>query len=220
MILHWWIRIGSDWWFSKILVDQDCIGFNFIGSGLDSDWKISQSADRWPVRPMQCCQPYVFPRIWACFLQSSKFFWRLAGMRVACFYWNLLVFWACFFRYLFCGLLFFKFYGTFCFKLLVKAIWAFLCENTLILGLFFRMCLPGFYLVFLPIFYFVEFSCQTHVGLVFRLNYLFWACFSNLLAYFCKITWHHWAYVYASPVCFFGLVFILLMFIVIPIHSR
>jgi len=24
--------------------DQDWIGFNFIGSGLDSDWKISQSA--------------------------------------------------------------------------------------------------------------------------------------------------------------------------------
>jgi len=31
----------------------------------------------------------------------------------------------------------------------------------------------------------------THVGLVFRLNYLFLACFSNLLACFCKITWHH-----------------------------
>jgi len=29
--------------FQKFL-DQDWIGFNFIGSGLDSDWKISQSA--------------------------------------------------------------------------------------------------------------------------------------------------------------------------------
>jgi len=27
--------------------DQDWIGFNFIGSGLDSDWKISQSAHLW-----------------------------------------------------------------------------------------------------------------------------------------------------------------------------
>jgi len=33
MILHWRIRTGSDWWFSKI-----------CRSGLDSDWKISQSA--------------------------------------------------------------------------------------------------------------------------------------------------------------------------------
>jgi len=30
-------------------VDQNLIGFNFIGSGLDSDWKISQSAHLWAV---------------------------------------------------------------------------------------------------------------------------------------------------------------------------
>jgi len=43
MILHWRIRTGSDWWFKKI-EDQDWNGFSFIGSELDSDWKISQSA--------------------------------------------------------------------------------------------------------------------------------------------------------------------------------
>jgi len=35
MILHWWIRTGSDRWFS------------ICGSGLDLDWKISQSAHLW-----------------------------------------------------------------------------------------------------------------------------------------------------------------------------
>jgi len=38
---------------------------------------------------------------------------------------------------------------------------------------------------------FFEFPCQTHVDLVFPLNYPFWACSSNLLACFFKITWHH-----------------------------
>jgi len=31
----------------KYFADQDWIGFNFIGSGLDSNWKISQSAQLW-----------------------------------------------------------------------------------------------------------------------------------------------------------------------------
>ena len=39
MILHGQIRAASDWWFSKKFADQD-----WIGSGLDSNWKNSQSA--------------------------------------------------------------------------------------------------------------------------------------------------------------------------------
>jgi len=31
----------------KNFEDQGWIGFNFCGSGLDSDWKISQSAHLW-----------------------------------------------------------------------------------------------------------------------------------------------------------------------------
>jgi len=31
----------------KNFADQGWIGFNFIGSGLDSNWKISQSAHPW-----------------------------------------------------------------------------------------------------------------------------------------------------------------------------
>jgi len=49
-----------------------------------------------------------------------------------------------------------------------------------------------FYSIFLLIFSFCWIFMPTDVGLVFRLNYLFLACFSNLLACFCKITWHHW----------------------------
>ena len=47
--LQWRIRNGSDWWIWKKFADQDWIGFIFIGSGLDSEWKISQSAQLW------CC---------------------------------------------------------------------------------------------------------------------------------------------------------------------
>jgi len=45
------------------------------------------------------------------------------------------------------------------------------------------------------------FLCKfAHLGLffslilyfIFRLNFPFRACFSNCLACFCKITWHHW----------------------------
>jgi len=48
------------------------------------------------------------------------------------------------------------------------------------------MCLPAFLFNF-PVDCFLEFSCQTHVGLVFWLNCLFWACFSNLLGLFLQI---------------------------------
>jgi len=59
-------------------------------------------------------------------------------------------------------------------------------------GLVFRICLPAFLFHFLVDFSFCWIFLPTHVELVFRLNYRFLACFSNLLACFCKITWHHW----------------------------
>ena len=77
-----------------------------------------------------------------------------------------------------------------CFSLLLKAICAFFCENILILGLFFRMCLPIFLFGFPANFLF----CW-----IFLPN-AYWACFSVKLpvlvlflkfTYFCKITWHH-----------------------------
>jgi len=41
---------GQDWIGLRIFknfADQDCVGFDFIWSGLDSDCKISQSAHLW-----------------------------------------------------------------------------------------------------------------------------------------------------------------------------
>jgi len=35
--------------FNQIIGEQVWIGFNFCGSGLDSDWKISQSAHLWSI---------------------------------------------------------------------------------------------------------------------------------------------------------------------------
>jgi len=43
---HGFTRAGQDWiilMIFKNFADQDWIGFNFWGSGLHSDWKISQS---------------------------------------------------------------------------------------------------------------------------------------------------------------------------------
>ena len=94
-------------------------------------------------------------------------------------------------RFLFCGLLFFQILWHFCFfNLLLKAYWACFYENFLILGLFFRICLPAFLLNFLAEFF---------VLLIFHANGC-WACFSVKwpvfglffkVACFCKITWHH-----------------------------
>jgi len=70
-------------------------------------------------------------------------------------------------RFLFCRLLFFQILWHFCrFNVLLKAYWACFCENLLILGLFFRICQPDFYLIFLLIFRFVEFSCERILGLL------------------------------------------------------
>jgi len=136
----------------------------------------------------------VFPRSWACFFVDLRYFGGLARclflslfqLKFACF---LGLFFAdfsfadCFFQILwhFC-----------CFNLLRKAYWACFHENLLILGLFFQICLPAFLFNFLADFSFCWIFPPTRVGLVFRLNYRFLACFSSLLVCFCKIAWHHW----------------------------
>ena len=78
-----------------------------------------------------------------------------------------------------------------CFNALLKTYLACFYENLLNLGLFFRICLPAFLFNFVANFSFCWAFLPTHVGLIFRWNYLFLPCFSNLLACFCKITWHH-----------------------------
>ena len=142
---------------------------------------------------LQCCQPCGFPInlglfFWgvACFLKASGLL--VFGLVVIEIF---LFFGLVFCRFLFCGLFFFQILWHFsCFTLLLKTYWTCFYENLLILGLFSQICLPAFYLIFLLIFCFVEFSCQRMLGF-FRLNYVFLTCFSNSLACFCKITWHH-----------------------------
>jgi len=79
-----------------------------------------------------------------------------------------LIFGLVFFRFLLCRLLFFQILWHFCcFNLLLKATWACFCENVLKLGLFFGFATLNFYLIFLLIFCFIEFSCQRILGLYF-----------------------------------------------------
>jgi len=133
----------------------------------------------------------VFPRISACYFVELRFF---EDLRVACFWacsnWNLLVF-------LQISVLRIAFFSNFMAHLLFQFtakgvldvfLWKFAYFE---LSLFFRICFPAFYFNFLADFSFFWIFLPTHFGLVFRLNYLFLACFSNLLACFCKITWHH-----------------------------
>jgi len=51
-----WIGLMS----FKNFAEQGWIGFNFCGSRLDSDWKISQSTHLWWVTQRCCC---IFPRV-------------------------------------------------------------------------------------------------------------------------------------------------------------
>jgi len=69
-------------------------------------------------------------------------------------------------------------------NLLLKAYWACFCENLVILGLFFRIGHHAFLFNFLADFLFCCIFLPTHVGLVFRSNYLFFACFSYFIGVF------------------------------------
>jgi len=58
----------------KNFAKQDWIGFNFCGSGLDSDWKISQSAHlRWPEALFQTPTPLLFQNFGIRVRQFFKF---------------------------------------------------------------------------------------------------------------------------------------------------
>jgi len=143
----------------------------------------------WTLRSGWCCYITllptlgVFPQIWACFFVELRFFLRLAG----CLFFGLVFAEICF-----ADCFFFQISWHFsCLNLLLKAYWACFCEDLIILDLFFRICHPDSLFDFLANFLFRWIFLPTHFWLVFRLNYLFLACFSNLLACSWKITWHH-----------------------------
>jgi len=87
----------------------------------------------------------VFPRIWGCFLWSCVFFKTCVLLVLGLFCLKFAVFLSfVFYRFVFCGLLFFKFMALLKFKFTAKAMWACFSENLLSLGLFLLMCLPAF----------------------------------------------------------------------------
>ena len=96
MILHW--RIGLV--IFKNFADQDWIGFNFIGSGLDSDWKISQSAHLW----WQVCSSF----------SSAVFFFIRSGVFLfyLFFYWKSVFFYSGQILEMYVVLLYFPFTNT------------------------------------------------------------------------------------------------------------
>jgi len=119
----------------------------------------------------------LFPRIWACFFCGVAFFLKTCRL--------LVLIQICLFSADFCfaDCFFSNFMALCCFNLLPKAYWACFCKNLLILGLFFRIYHPDLLFAFLGDFSFCYFRANAF-GLVFRFNYLFLACFSNLLACF------------------------------------
>jgi len=142
----------------------------------------------------QCCQPWGFPANLGLFFCGVAFFFKTCGLLVfglvlieICLFFGLVFADICF-----ADCFFFQISWHFsCLNLLLKAYWACFCEDLIILDLFFRICHPDSLFDFLANFLFRWIFLPTHFWLVFRLNYLFLACFSNLLACSWKITWHH-----------------------------
>ena len=131
----------------------------------------------------QCCQLCGFPtNLGLFFFVELEFFFEDLQFACfwACFNWNLLVF-----GLVFCRLLFIQIYGTFALSIYCWRHFGCFCEILLILGLFFQICHLAFLFNFLADFWFSWIFLPTHVGLVFRLNYLFLA-YSNSLSCFCK----------------------------------
>ena len=140
----------------------------------------------------------VFPRIWGCFLWSCVFLRLAFCLFWGCFVWNLLFFWVLFFTDLcFADCFFSNLWHFWSSNLLPKQCGRVFLKICSVWAYFFWCASLLFYLIFLLIVSVVDFSCQTHVGLVFRLNYLFWAFF-KILACFCKATWHHWCTLHSN----------------------
>jgi len=102
-----------------------------------------------------------------------------------------LFFWLVFYRFVLRIAFFWNFVALFLFLFIAKRNLGVFCVNLFILGIVFSLFL---YLTCLLVLLFFEFSFQWQVQLVFPLNYPLWACFSNLLPCFHKITWHYWSW--------------------------
>jgi len=96
----------------------------------------------------QCCQLCGFPANLGLLFVKLLVFWRLACyLFLGLFYLKF----ACFYKFMFCRLLFFQILWHFwSFHLLLRAIWVCFCENLLISGLFLLMCLIPAFLFNIP----------------------------------------------------------------------
>jgi len=176
-------QIRIEWFQPK--QDSDRMQILFFINRIWSDSKKSLSEHLWWLGSLRfqrasVASLAVFPRIWAYFFVELRDTFFFEGLWVPCF-------WACFSLNLLVFLqisvlwiAFFKFYVLWylcCFNLPLKAYWACFCEHLLILGLVFEICLLACLFNFLADFSFCWIVVPTHVGLVFQLNYLFFACF-------------------------------------------
>jgi len=123
------------------------------------------------------------------FLWSCRFFLRTYGLLV----FGLVLIEICLFFADFCfaDCFFSNFMAILLFESTAKSILGVFLRRFAHFGLVFRICHPDSLFDFPANFSFCWIFLPTHFGLVFCLNYLFLACFSNFLACSWKITWHH-----------------------------
>ena len=117
----------------------------------------------------------VFPRIWACFLVGLRAFLKTCGWLV----FGLVSTEICLFfaDICFCDWFFFELHGNFMFQFAHKGILGVFLWKYGHFGFVFRICHHVFLFNLLADFSFYCIFLPTHVGLVFRSNYLFSACF-------------------------------------------
>jgi len=155
---------------------MSCYNIRSGNTGINDPELLVQSRGRRD-RTAQFCQPCSFPaNLGLLFCGVAGFF---EDLRVACFWAYLielcLFFWACFLQISFCGLLLFKMLWHFCcFNLLLNVILECFCENLLILGLLFRMCLQVFHLIFVLIILFCWIFLPNACWASFAVKLLYW----------------------------------------------
>ena len=162
-----WIRIV---WFQQ-KQDSDRIQISFFKNRIGSDSKNPLSDHLWYAACVLCCVlvavllTLLFSREFEFFLWSCRFFWRLAG----CLFLGLFQLkFACFLQISVLRIAFFSnFTALLLFQCTARGILGVFLWNFSQLGLFFRFASLLFYLIFLLIFRFIEFSCQRLLGLFF-----------------------------------------------------
>jgi len=133
---------------------------------------------------MSLCQTCGFPINFGLLFCGVAVFLKACGLLVLdLINWKVACFWLVFAKFCFAGSFFSNFMAFLLFQFGEKRSLAGFCVYLLILGLFFRIYLHAFVFDLVADFLF----CSVFLPNAFS------ACLSDLLAYFCKITWHHWS---------------------------